>query len=130
MPTITVRDETATGRPEAEFALNLPTERIRVRELIRARVFQEVKDYNANQSGHFRGLVQPTDTEMTINGFKLRKRREIDAQAQYEKAIDAFSSNGFLVLVDDRQVTDLDEEIALAPSTEVAFVRLVPLVGG
>jgi hypothetical protein len=34
------------------------------------------------------------------------------------------------VLVGDRQVDDLDESIDLAVASEVAFVRLVPLMGG
>jgi hypothetical protein len=34
------------------------------------------------------------------------------------------------MLVDDRQVEDLDEEIELRVSTEVSFVKLIPLVGG
>jgi hypothetical protein len=44
MPTITVRDETAAGRAEGELTLDFLTERVTVRELIRSRVFQEVKD--------------------------------------------------------------------------------------
>ena len=36
----------------------------------------------------------------------------------------------FFVLVDDRQLDGLDDEIAVRPETEVRFVKLVPLVGG
>ena len=45
-------------------------------------------------------------------------------------ALRGFERNAFLVIVDDRQVTDLDAEIRLAPDTDITFVRLVPLVGG
>ena len=45
-------------------------------------------------------------------------------------ALRGFDRNAFLVIVDDRQVTDLDAEIWLAPGTDITFVRLVPLVGG
>ena len=34
------------------------------------------------------------------------------------------------MLVDDRQVDELDEEITVSGDTSVAFVKLVPLVGG
>jgi hypothetical protein len=34
------------------------------------------------------------------------------------------------MLVDDRQVESLDEEITLQPNTRVSFLRLTPLVGG
>jgi hypothetical protein len=60
------------------FVLDFLTERITVRELIRSRVYQEVKDYNTNQPEYFQGLVQPTDTEKTLNGYKLRQLRQID----------------------------------------------------
>jgi hypothetical protein len=52
------------------------------------------------------------------------------AQEAYERALVAFGSNGFLVLVGERQLTDLDERVDLTASTEVTFLRLVPLVGG
>ena len=38
--------------------------------------------------------------------------------------------NGFFLLVNGRQATELDEEIDLAGASDVAFVRLVPLRGG
>ncbi|MFJ3101296.1 hypothetical protein [Streptomyces sp. NPDC086835] len=52
------------------------------------------------------------------------------AQEAYERALAAFGSNGFLVLVGERQLTDLDERVDITASTEVTFLRLVPLVGG
>ena len=42
----------------------------------------------------------------------------------------AFTRNGFFVLVGDRQVESLDEELELKVDTDVSFVKLVPLVGG
>ena len=44
--TLTVRDETTSGDILHEFALEVLTERITVRELIRSRVYQEVQDFN------------------------------------------------------------------------------------
>jgi hypothetical protein len=43
---LTVRDETATGQSLHSIDLEFLTERITVRELIRSRVYQEVKDRN------------------------------------------------------------------------------------
>lgn len=131
--TVIVRDETATGTPVHEFPLQFSSERITVRELIRERVYQEVSEYNfrsRREGGVFRGLVQPTDTERTLNGFKVPKGRDIDWEAQFARAIDAFGRNGFVILVDDRQAETLDEEIVIGPSTQVSFMKLTPLVGG
>jgi hypothetical protein len=56
--------------------------------------------------------------------------RRIDWQQQADRAIEAFQRNGFFVLVDDRQVTELDEALNLAADTDICFVRLVQLAGG
>ena len=131
--TLMIRDETPTGEPVHEFPLEFPNERITVRELIRERVYQEVSEYNfrsRREGGSFRGLVQPTDAERTLNGFKVPKGRDIDWEAQFDRAIDAFGRNGFFILVDDRQAEALEETIEIRPGSHVSFVKLTPLVGG
>lgn len=138
--TLTIRDETATGQPLYEFDLEFLTERITVRELIRSRVYQEVKDRNVQavqmasnpdaQARAFRGLVQPTMTERDLNAKSHRTPRQIDWKEQFAIASEAFERNGFLILVDDRQVDSLEQEIELRAGTTVSFVKLVPLVGG
>jgi len=44
---------------------------------------------------------------------------------QLTKAIAAFKGNGFLVLLDDRQITDLDEPLDITPWSKITFLRLV-----
>jgi hypothetical protein len=130
--TLTIRDETTfnLGGEDEEFMLDILTERITIRELIRIRVYQEVRDYNLRRPEFFRGLVQPTDAERTLNGFKVRQRRRLDPEKQFERAIESFYRNGFLILVNDRQVDELEEEIEIRPDTRVTFLKLAPLVGG
>jgi hypothetical protein len=60
----------------------------------------------------------------------MRKRRKIDPEKQFELALRAFYTNGFILLVDDKQVEELEEEIEVRPDTTVTFLKLVPLVGG
>lgn len=127
---LNIRDTNTLGKEGPVLVLDFLTEKITVRELIRSRVYQEVKDFNAQQPEFFIGLVQPTETEQTLNGFKLRKPRKISWEEQFDKAVTAFQSNGFIILVNDEQVTELDEEITIAPDTSVTFMKLVPLVGG
>ena len=127
---LNIRDTNTLGDDGPILVLDFLTETITVRELIRSRVYQEVKDFNTQQPEFFKGLVQPTETEQTLNGYKLRKPRKINWEEQFEKALTAFQSNGFIILVDDEQVTDLEEEITIAPDTSVSFMKLVPLVGG
>ncbi|WP_330264858.1 hypothetical protein [Streptomyces griseorubiginosus] len=123
-------DETTSGSRSDGWGLEIAEERLAVRELIRRRVFQEVAEYNARTPEVFQGLVQPEDAERVLNGYALRTPRRIDPETQTELALKAFAGNGFLVLVGDRQVTELDEEIDLVLGTEVTFLKLVPLVGG
>ncbi len=131
--TLKIRDETTFslgGDDDRGFTLDVPTERITVLELISARVHREVREHNLSQPEYFRGLVQPTDAERSLNGFKMRKGRTIDPQRQFELAKRAFHSNGFILLVDDRQVDELEDEIEIRPDTTITFLKLVPLVGG
>lgn len=129
---LTVRDETAFGPGGSFFSFTIEVEndRVTAEELIRERVRQEVEEYNARRPEYFRGLVQPTDAERTLNGYKLKQPRALDWEEQYEKALDAFGRNGFILLVDERQVESLDEVIRVEADTAVTFLKLIPLVGG
>ena len=136
MPTLQIQDQTVTGQTTHRLTLDILTERITVRELIRSRVYQEVQDYNLRQrtdaATPYRGLVTPSDAERALNGggMKLRKPREIDWKDQFDKACDAFERNGFFVLVDDKQAGNLEDEVVIGRGTQVSFVKLTPLVGG
>ena len=132
LATLTIRDETTFGfdKNPYVFTLDLEAERVTARELVRERVRREVEDYNARQPEFFRGLVQPSDAERTLNGFRLRRERPLDWEEQFELALEAFRRNGFILLLDDRQVEDLDQVIEIGPRTSVTFLKLVPLVGG
>jgi hypothetical protein len=125
-----VRDVTTAGATTGEYVLDLLTERISVRELIRSRVYQEVQDYNLKKPERFTGLVQPTDAEEVLNGHKVRKSKFVDWHRQFDAAVEAFRSNRVLILVNDHQAEDLDEDIVVEPDTQVTFLKLVPLIGG
>lgn len=128
--TLTIHDETSSGQKTHSFTLECLTERMTVRELLRARIYQEVQDYNTREPEYFRGLVEPTQAERTLNGYRLCERRKLDWQEQFQRALEAFARNGFFVLVGNRQAERLDEEFEVKVDTEVSFVKLVPLVGG
>ena len=135
MATLTIRDETASGKATGELTLDGLTETITVRELIRSRVYQEVQDHNRrlDAGAPFNGLVTPRDEERALNSPRAGKsaaRRQVDWKKQFDVACDAFDRNGFFILVDDRQAESLDETITLKHDTRVSFVRLTPLVGG
>lgn len=140
---ISIRDETTAGEILHESVLELLAARVTVREMIRERILQEVSAFNRLQAQQrnlqdgssynrrqarqaFYGLVQPSANESLLNAG----RHAVDWQKQFEVACTAFERNGFVVLVDDRQVENLDEEITVQAETTVSFLKLVPLVGG
>jgi hypothetical protein len=118
---VTIRDQSSTGRPAGELVLEDIPAALTLHDLIRTRVREEVARHNARPGSAFTGLVTPEGNP---------ERRRIDWQAQADVAIDAFTRNGFFVLVDGHQVTELDAELALDADSDVRFVRLVALVGG
>jgi hypothetical protein len=128
--TVTIHDETASGQITNSFTLDCLTERLTARELIRARIYQEARDYNQKEPEYFRGLVEPTNAERVLNGYKLKVRRKIDWEEQYKRGLEAFERNGFFILVGDKQAESLDQEFSVTVETEISFVKLVPLVGG
>lgn len=130
MKSITLHDESLTGDILDQIIIQVENERMLVRDLIQARVQQEVAKHNQNKSEYFRGLIQPSEAEQTLNGYKLKKYREIDPEKQTYIAWEAFQNNSFFILIDNRQVESLEEEVLIADDTTVSFVKLTPLVGG
>ncbi len=128
--TVTINDSTGTGKITNSIDLFFKHELITVKELIEARVIKEVKDFNERQPEYFNGLVQPTRAEQTLNGYRLRERKKIDAEKQVYIALDAFQKNGYFVLIDDKQADSLGQEVLLTSSSTINFVKLTPLVGG
>ncbi len=128
--TLTIRDTTLSGQTLQEWSLEILTERITVRELIRSRVYQEVQDYHHRQPECFPGLIAPGEDELALNGAKPARPRQIDWHRQFDRAVQAFRKKQILIFCNERQVEDLEEEIEIKPGTEVSFLRLTMLTGG
>jgi hypothetical protein len=128
--TVHIRDEVIPGQLSAPEPVLVPQAATTARELIRVRVQQEVERHNQSLPEVFTGLVQPEESERILNGFRMKTRRPLDWQAQFERACSGFQRNGFLLLIDGSQVSELDDPIELHAESEVQFVKLVPLVGG
>jgi hypothetical protein len=126
---VTVRDETTSGDVLLELELQFDDDQLSVADLIRTRVQAEVRRYGADAAARsYRGLVQPEEHERRLNGPGAGRR--IDVERQVEVALDAFERGRVLVLVDDRQVIELNDRVWLRAGSAVTFLKLVPLVGG
>ena len=126
-----VKDELLGTGMSNEFTLWFEEPRVSVADIISERVRHEVEIYNARTAdSNFMGLVQPTESEVELNGYKLKKGRQVNATKQIEVALREFESCAYFILVDDLQVKSLDDEVAVHVDTKVTFIKLYPLVGG
>ena len=130
MPTLTIDDRSATGGPVGTFTMPDVPERLTLRDLIRLRVREEVARHNLKPLERFTGLVQPEGSERDGAGFRVPKGRVVSWERQADVAIHSFLRNGFFVMVNGRQVTDLDAQIVLSETLDIAFIKLTQLVGG
>ena len=127
---IHISDEVIPGARSETRSVTVPQAATTARELIRCRIREEVERHNESPAEVFQGLVQPEESERILNGFRLQKRRPLSWEAQFERACSSFERNGFLLIVNGCQVTELDDPIELEDDCAVEFVKLVPLVGG
>ena len=119
MPSVTIHDRTSTGHPTGTITLPDLPDGITLRQLIRSRVREEVARANLGSFRIFLGLITANDPT----------RKPIDWQVQADAAIELFLANGYIVLVNGAQVTDLATRIDLKRDPEVRFIRLTPLEG-
>lgn len=128
---IFIKDETLFGETIHSKQMTFENEELTVEELIKKRVEQEVENYNLQDNPSFKGLVTPNKLEQVINSVtKQKSAKKIDAEKQVYKALDAFTKNGFLLLFNGEQATELQQKITLKKDMEVSFIKLTPLIGG
>jgi hypothetical protein len=144
MATLTIVDEKLGGGGQKVVAMTIECldENMSVKDIIRERIYQEVSDYNQridteSDSPAPKFLVTPTELEKKLNNKtsklapgKAKKQKFVNWEKQYELACSAFESNGFFVLIADKQASDLEEIFTIAVDTEISFIKLTPLVGG
>jgi len=116
---VTIHDRTSTGDPTGTITLPGLPDGITLRQLIRLRVREEVARANVGAWRILLGLITPAH----------QTRTTLDGQAQTDAAIDLFLANGYIVLVNGVQVTDLETRIDLKRDPDVRFIRLTLLEG-
>lgn len=127
----------------SNVAIDLLNEHLTVRELITQTVEEQVRDLlihrkldneKARQILQRQYLTEEEIQKQATSGVVKQPSKKphsyIDSAVQVNKAILAFDNGTFMIVVDGRQLEDLDEMIALSPSSKVTFVRMTPLVGG
>jgi len=127
---VTIHDEDARGYRYYTFRLVNSEDKFSVEALIRFRVENEVKRFNAQRPICFFSLVQPEDVDITARGYRLKNHRYIDGQAQSDMAVNAFEKNSFIVHANGRDYQALDDIIDINQDTEISFIKFMEIVGG
>ncbi|PWR24517.1 hypothetical protein [Zavarzinia aquatilis] len=120
--------------------LRVASERVSGRDIIRSKVAAEVEALRQRpqtatlaRSHSFIIDMPPTAPEMTMNPMPSIDRpgfRPPEMEQEVLRAFSAFARGGFIMLLDGRQICDLDEELVLRPESEAVFLNLTPLQGG
>ena len=70
---LTITDETAVGKVTNQIKIEVDANHLAIKDIIEARVAHEVETYNKKLPEYYNGLVEPSDAEKTLNGFKLKR---------------------------------------------------------
>lgn len=118
--TLVIRDEDSAGNLLNQIEISLSSPVLTLRDVIAERVLQEIETVRKRKNTDLPyGLVS-----------QQAPANEVDYEQELMRALAAFGENRYFVLLDDRQVEDLDEPVSLRDAAIVTFVRLIPIVGG
>jgi hypothetical protein len=123
-----------------DWELTLPeaieTANLSLRSLLAHIVLAEVSAFETRQSQRrLLRILSPEQIQLGVEQGKVDSGgseldQKVEAQAAVEVALQAFEDGLYFVFVDDIQIEDLDAMVALKPTSQLLFLRLVPLVGG
>ena len=107
-----------------------------LRDLITQVVRTEVAAFKDRQET--RRFARVLTERQIIDGARTGKinpaAQDLDQHVDLKEAIDtaliAFTDGIYYVFIDEIQIKSLDEILNLTPSSQVTFLRLVPLAGG
>lgn len=129
MSTLLLICDEALGGVTNQWQLEVASEQLTVRELIRCRIYQEVQDVNLARRNKHLWLMQHAGV-ITDSLDARSASTTIDWRLHFERTAEAYEAGKFLILIGNRQTESLDEEIELTQGTLVTFLKLIPLVGG
>jgi len=115
-----------TGQRLSHLRLALPAARLAVRELIAHKVQQEVEECLTHQRSELSGeYLSPEELLRAVPSATPGTVGDEIARAQQ-----AFAARVYMIVVDNRRVWELADVLTLDPTTQVEFIKILPLVGG
>jgi hypothetical protein len=114
--------------------LNLLEQRLTVAELIRLTVEEQVRTLVVRQRLAVEEAQELLDRhyadQRTDPPRAPHQPHTISAKRETARAQRAFAEGRYVIIVNGRQVEQLDEEVVFDLDAKVTFLRLTPLVGG
>ena len=119
-----------------QLPLPKPDSIITLRDLLTHIVRAEVGGFETRQRQ--RRLMQVLSPAQIRAGIQQGKvdlggsdlEQEVDSQGAIETALQAFADGLYFVFLDEQQQESLETPVQLQPTSQLLFLRLVPLVGG
>jgi hypothetical protein len=116
--------------------LNNAGGRMLLRDLIARVVHEEVAAFQGRQeAARLSHALSAQDIARSLMKGKIDMGgrdavQEVNVEEAIGTALLAFEDGLYYVFVDDKQQTDLEQEVFLRPESRVTFMRLVALAGG
>lgn len=127
-----IKEETFAGKVLDEILIEVQKERLTVAELIQCKVEKEVENYNIRiiqENQGFRNNIEETLNAKNPQNTAIQHKLA-DIESEVYRAWEAFKNNQVFVMVNNRQVENLEEELLLNQESQVSFIQLTPLAGG
>jgi hypothetical protein len=115
-----------TGQRLSHVRLTLPVARVAVRELIAHKVRQEVEECLNHQRSELSG--EYLSPEELLGAVSIAMPDTVGDEII--RAQQAFAARAYMIVVDNRRVWGLEDVLTLGPTTQVEFIKILPLVGG
>jgi len=115
-----------TGQRISHVRLALPVARVAVRELIAHKVRQEVEECLNHQRSELSG--EYLSPEELLGAVSIAMPGTVGDEII--RAQQAFAARAYMIVVDNRRVWGLEDVLTLGPTTQVEFIKILPLVGG
>jgi hypothetical protein len=137
---ITIAEEVIGQGIMDTIEVHLPMDKLTVKDIITAKVEATVHAINTDISvvkskHHF-----TSDEEKRLNQKLLEKKDEelqkqikalkLDAEKETYVALEAFQNNMFFIIIDEKQYSDLEEQVVITHKSQVKFIKLTQLQGG
>ncbi|QXP58768.1 hypothetical protein [Olleya sp. HaHaR_3_96] len=122
------------------IVVNLPTDKLTLKDIITAKVAATVNAINKDPTTVKSNHHFLSDEEKRLNQDLLQKKNKelqkrveslkLDAEKETYIALEAFQNNMFFVLIDEKQYSDLEESVVITDQSQVKFIKLTQLQGG